>query len=161
MWEVSRSELRERRETVTSAFDPASVGLWSGRGFLPEPRKHIAESLPEVTEGRRSAMWEVSRSELRECRETVTSAFDPASVGLWSGRGFLPEPRKHIAESLPEVTEGRRSAMWEVSRSELRECRETVTSAFDPASVGLWSGRGFLPEPRKHIAESLPEVTEG
>jgi hypothetical protein len=37
----------------------------------------------------------------------------------------LPEPRRHSAISLPEVTEGGRIAFWEVSRSEPRERRET------------------------------------
>jgi hypothetical protein len=69
--EVSRSELRERRESVFSASSASlPVGLRSGRGLLPEPRRHIAESLRAVTKRRRSAMWEVSRSELRERRET-------------------------------------------------------------------------------------------
>src|SRR5205814_216334 len=59
-----------RASRNTRIFSCPPVGPRSGRGFRPEPRRHIAESLPEVTEGRRSAMWEVSRSELRERRET-------------------------------------------------------------------------------------------
>jgi len=58
-----RSELRERRKRNLSPGPEAVEGSYPSRGG------RIAESLPAVTKGRRSAMREALRSELRESRK--------------------------------------------------------------------------------------------
>jgi len=50
------------------------------------------------------------------------------SVGPRSGRGFLPEPRRHDAISLRAVTKRRRIASWEPKRhAPMRVSREATS----------------------------------
>ncbi len=51
-----RSELRERRSPLFISLGPGAV-----EGSSPSRGGHIAESLAEVTEARRSVMWEAAR----------------------------------------------------------------------------------------------------
>jgi hypothetical protein len=120
---------------------------YSARSFLAavafqrDPRSRRCRGRPSGSSGARRSTERVRALSLRprslallgmtklDCRY----GRDPSSVSVarpGSGRApkrstGLPEPRRHNAISLPEVTEGRRIALWEVSRSEPRECRET------------------------------------
>jgi len=70
MREPSRSELRESREgDGLRALVRFGGAPKRSRAGARAARGRIAESLREVTERRRSAMREPSRSELRESRE--------------------------------------------------------------------------------------------
>ena len=94
---------------------PFPWGAGAVEGFYPSREGHIAESLPEGVPARD-----------RGRRRAAAGAAAPSAP--------------IAAHASARATEGRRSAMWEVSRSEPRERRETdVGLTFDPSERILWS----------------------